>query len=58
MQFIYQFEKSSPKIMVEISSQATLNDVLDAFEDFLLASGYSLNPGSLVIEPDDEMRMV
>jgi hypothetical protein len=43
MKFIYQFEELSPKIEVTLDLDRTLPEVLEAFENFLLACGYKFD---------------
>jgi len=40
MIFSYQFNDGNPKISVELSPESALPEVLEAFESFLIASGY------------------
>lgn len=39
--FIYQYEPSSPKVVFEMSADSTLSEVVEQFDLFLKASGYS-----------------
>lgn len=39
--FEYQYDANSPKVHIELSSDSTLSDVIEQFERFLLAAGYS-----------------
>lgn len=41
MKFEYQFDENSPKVTVELSAESCLPDVIEQFEHFLLAAGYS-----------------
>lgn len=41
MEFTYQFDKHSPRVVMTISPQSTLTEVFEAFEGFLLGAGYS-----------------
>lgn len=40
IEFVYQVE-GAPKVTLTLSAESTLGQVLEAFEMFLLASGYS-----------------
>ncbi len=50
MKFEYQFDTHTPKITMELSNESVLPDVLEAFEMFLIASGYVFD-GKLDIVP-------
>lgn len=50
MQFIYQFEPNAPKVTMEISPESSLPDVLEAFESFLRAAGYSFEGTLDIVE--------
>lgn len=44
MQFTYQYEKGSPKVVVKVpASDITLTEALEQFEGFLRAAGYSFD---------------
>lgn len=43
IQFTYQYDKSSPKVTVRLPSDSGLADVLQQFEGFLKAAGYSFD---------------
>lgn len=49
----YQYEEHSPRIVVELHSDSSLDEVVEIFERFLLASGYSFR-GRLGIVEDSE----
>lgn len=40
MEFYYQFSDKHPGISVRLSPETSLNEVLEAFEDFLRGAGY------------------
>lgn len=39
--FEYQYDANSPKVRIDLHSDASLPDVIEQFERFLLAAGYS-----------------
>lgn len=41
--FTYQYDKTSPKVVVRLHSDSTLDEVLTQFEGFLKAAGYSFD---------------
>jgi len=41
MKFEHQYDPTSPKITVEVSNDATVDEAMEAFTDFLLAVGYT-----------------
>ena len=41
IKFEYQYDDQSPKISVELHADSSLPDVIEQFERFLLAAGYS-----------------
>lgn len=41
IKFEYQFDDTAPKVVLELSPESSLPEVIDQFELFLLASGYS-----------------
>jgi len=41
IKFTYQFEDKSPLVEMTLYSESTLGEVLENFEQFLKASGYS-----------------
>lgn len=43
IKFEYQFDKTSPKVVVKLSAESTLDVVLMQFEGFLRAAGYSFD---------------
>lgn len=52
MKLIYQYDENSPKIKVTLSSDASLSDVLETFQSFLVASGYVID-GTIDIVPNE-----
>jgi hypothetical protein len=40
IKFEYQFEELAPKIVVEMDSQSTLDEVVQEFTNFLRGAGY------------------
>lgn len=53
--FESQYEEGSPKVRVELSSDSSLVDVLQSFQDFLKATGFAFN-GQVIIEEEDEIN--
>ena len=47
--FEYQFNKTAAKASLELSPEATLEEIIEAFERFLKAAGYVFN-GQLIID--------
>lgn len=43
MKFEYQFDINSPKISIELSSESDLVEVVESFERFLVAAGYTFD---------------
>lgn len=43
MKFEYQFDDKSPRVSIELSPESSLGDVIEAFESFLKAAGYSFD---------------
>lgn len=43
IKFEYQFDKRSPKIVTRMSPESTLSEVVEQFELFLKAAGYSFD---------------
>lgn len=41
MEFTYQFSDKEPKVTMLLSPDSDLNEVLECFEKFLFAAGYS-----------------
>ena len=56
MKFIYQYDDNSPLIQMELQRNATLKEVLEAFEDFLRGCGYYFQ-GELDIADERWMAM-
>lgn len=51
----YYTESIEPTVKMDISAEASLQDMLNMFESFLQATGYVLDGKRLVLEtPDDE----
>ena len=48
MEFYYQFDIAHPAISIRLSPETPLPEVLEAFESFLKAAGYSF-PGQVDI---------
>ena len=40
MEFTYQFDKNEPRVVVTLSPQSSLDEVLLAFDNFLRGAGY------------------
>jgi len=55
MKWTHQYDQSEPYIEMEISKDATLSEVLEAFEHFLQAVGYGIN-GHLEITNDSSTK--
>ncbi len=55
IQFIYQYDKNSEKISVELSADSTLTEVLDAFSRFLKAASYQFD-GEIMIMEEGEVN--
>ena len=53
IKFEYQFEELAPKIVVELDSQSTLDEVVQEFTNFLSGAGYVFE-GDLDIVNDRE----
>lgn len=53
--FTYQFDEKSPKVTVELSPESDLGEVLEQFEAFLKAAGYSFN-GQVDIVEDSNVK--
>ena len=53
IKFEYQFEELAPKIVVEMDSQSTLDEVVQEFTNFLRGAGYVFE-GDLDIVNDRE----
>lgn len=53
IQFIYQYDKNSPKVTVELSAESGLGDVLEQFEGFLKAAGYSFTGHIDIVEEEN-----
>jgi len=53
MIFEYQFEEHEPKVRVELSPQSALPEVLEQFEAFLRAAGYSFDGYVDIIEAEE-----
>lgn len=49
--FEYQFDETHPRVRVEMSPQSDLSEVLEQFQGFLMAAGYSFD-GNLTIEEE------
>jgi hypothetical protein len=43
MEFTYQFSEGDPKVTMTLSPGAGLGEVIESFEAFLIAAGYSFN---------------
>lgn len=43
MEFFYQFQEGDGSVSITLPSDASLDEVLDGFETFLLAAGYAFN---------------
>jgi len=53
LRFEYQFDENYPKVLVEMSSESNLSDIVQQFEGFLKAAGYSF-AGHLDFIDDEE----
>lgn len=51
IRFEYQFDQHTPKIIVETTAEATLTDLLGAFESFLIAAGYNFEGNVDIVPP-------
>jgi len=47
-------EGLTPTVTMEINSEATISDILDAFKGFLLALGYVIEPGAYLDLVEDD----
>lgn len=54
IKFTSQYEEGAPLIEVTLSSDSTVGDVLEVFQGFLAAAGYSINGVIDVINTEDE----
>jgi hypothetical protein len=50
IKFESQYEEGMPKVTVELHSDSTLVQVLEAFEDFLKATGYEFTGSVDILE--------
>ncbi len=46
-----QYDESHPRVRIEMHSDSSLDEVLEAFEGFLRATGYGFD-GNVVIETE------
>lgn len=53
IEFTYQFSEFDPKVTMTLAPGTSLPQVLEAFEMFLLASGYSFKGVVDIVEPYD-----
>jgi hypothetical protein len=55
IKFIYQFDDDTPKISMKLEAHANLEEVCEAFENFLRGSGYVFD-GTVAIlnEPENK----
>lgn len=53
MKFEYQYDKEQEKVIMELPKDATLSEVLEGFQRFLLAVGYSFE-GDLMLDHSEK----
>lgn len=54
MKFSHQYDEGHPLIEVTLSSEATLGEVFEAFENFLKSCGYSFDGYIDVVENEEK----
>lgn len=52
LEFTYQFDEYEPRVMMTLSPGTPLPQVLEAFETFLLASGYAFDGMVDIVDKD------
>jgi len=57
MKFSYQYDEGRPKVEMEINNDSTLPDVIQSFEDFLLACGYRFEGHLDLVENYEEKEI-
>ena len=54
IRFSYQFDDRTPLVEVTLSPDSTVGEVLEAFQSFLIASGYVINGEIDVVNAEDK----
>lgn len=56
IQFIYQFDDSSPRVEFTLPSDSSLDQVLESFEQFLRGAGYHFDGEVDLLDTAEEIK--